>query len=59
MSAYLSQAQAVEAAIRILNGGRKPRPSELVLVLDRLGAAADTLRKVAERDGERKRAKGE
>ena len=59
MSTYRAQADAVEAAIRIVNGTSKPRASELVLVLDRLKAAADTLRKVAEKDDERRRERDE
>lgn len=58
MSTYRAQAEAVEAAYRILNGSRKPRPSELVIILENLNRAADTLRKVAEKDAERKRERG-
>jgi hypothetical protein len=58
LSAYLRQAEAVEAASRVLNGSRKPRPSELVIILENLNRAADTLRKVAEKDDERKRERG-
>ena len=58
MSTYRAQAEAVEAASRVLNGSRKPRPSELVIILENLNRAADTLRKVAEKDDERKRENG-
>jgi hypothetical protein len=55
MSTYRAQAEAVEAAYRVLNGSRKPRPSELVIILENLNLAADTLRKAAAKEAERKR----
>jgi hypothetical protein len=59
MSTYRAQAEAVEAALRIINGANKPRASELVLILDMLKAAADTLRRIAEKDDDQKRERGE
>jgi uncharacterized protein involved in exopolysaccharide biosynthesis len=47
------QIEAVEIAINILNGASKPRLPELIVLRNRLRAAAETLRKEASKTGER------